>query len=103
MIYVKWLKNSKNIFIINDPLFYKGPRPLVTVSTTVITVLHSVEVVHFHCESCRLYARVNYSENTFKVSRQGNTMKSFEGSSNKLGPLDFTRQIDVEPPFQMAQ
>jgi hypothetical protein len=30
-------------------------------------------------------------------------MKSFEGSSNKLGPLDFTRQTDVEPPFQMAQ
>jgi hypothetical protein len=25
-------------------------------------------------------------------------MKSFEGSSNKLGPLDFTRQTDVEPP-----
>jgi hypothetical protein len=98
MIHVKWLTNSKNTFIINDPLFYKGPRPLVTVSTAVITVLHSTEVVHFHNESCRPYARVNYSQNTSKVSRQENTMKSFEDSSNKLGPLDFTRQIDVEPP-----
>jgi hypothetical protein len=88
MIHVKWLTNSKNIFIINDPLFYKGPRPLVTVSMAVITVLHSAEVVHFHCESCCPYVQVNYSQNTFKVSRQGNTMKSFEDSSNKLGPLD---------------
>jgi hypothetical protein len=76
------------MFIINDPLFHKGLRSLVTVSTAVITVLRSAEVVHFHCESCRSYARVNYSQNTSKVSRQGNTMKSFEGSSNKLGPLD---------------
>jgi hypothetical protein len=84
--------NSKNIFIINDPLFHKGLRPLLTVSTTVITVLHSAEVVHFHCESCCPYARVNYSQNTLKVKRQGNTMKSFEGSSNKLGPLGFQSQ-----------
>jgi hypothetical protein len=60
----------------------------MTVNMTVITVLHSTEVVHFHCESCCPYARVNYSQNTSNVSRQGNTMKSFEGSSNKLGPLD---------------
>jgi hypothetical protein len=95
--------NSKNIFIINDPLFHKGLRPLVTVSTTVITVLHSAEVVHFHCESCCPYARGNYSQNTSKVSRQRNTMKYFEGSSNKVGPLDSTQQTDVEPPFQRAQ
>jgi hypothetical protein len=75
----------------------------VTVSMVVIIVLHSAEVVHFHCESCRPYARVNYSQNTSKVSRQENTIKSFEGSSNKLGSLDFTQQTDVEPPFQMAQ
>jgi hypothetical protein len=60
----------------------------VTVSTAVITVLHSTEVVHFHCESCFPYAQVNYSQNTSKVSRQGNTMKSFKGSSKMLGPLD---------------
>jgi hypothetical protein len=60
----------------------------MTVSTTDIPVLQSAEVVHFHCESCRPYAWVNYSQNTSKLSRQGNTMKSFEGSSNKLGPLD---------------
>jgi hypothetical protein len=71
----------------------------MTMSMAVITVLHSVEVVHFHCESCCPFARVNYSQNTSKVSRQGNTIKSFEGSSNKLGPLDFTRQIDIEPPI----
>jgi hypothetical protein len=80
--------NSKNILIIGDHLFRKGLRPLVTVSTTVITVLHSAEVVHFHCESYSPYAQANYSQNTTKVSRQGNTMKSFEGLSNKLGPLD---------------
>jgi hypothetical protein len=88
MIHVKRLTNSKNIFIINDLLFHMGPRPLVTMSTADIPVLHYAEVVHFHCESCRPYARVNYSQNTSKVSRQGNAMKSFEGSSNKLGPLD---------------
>jgi hypothetical protein len=60
----------------------------VTVSTTIITVLHSAKVVHFHFELCCPYVRVNYSQNTSKVSRQGNTMKSFKGSSNKLGPLD---------------
>jgi hypothetical protein len=60
----------------------------MTVSMVVIIVLHSAEVVHFHYESCCPYAQVNYSQNTSKVSRQGNNMKSFEGSSNKLGPLD---------------
>jgi hypothetical protein len=60
----------------------------VTVSTTVITVLHSAKVVHFYCESYSPYARVNYSQNTFNVNRQSNTMKSFKGSSNKLGLLD---------------
>jgi hypothetical protein len=80
--------NSKNILIFSDQLFHKGLMPLETVSTAVITVSHSAEVVHFHCELCSPYAWVNYSQNTSKVSRQGNTMKSFEGSSNKLGPLD---------------
>jgi hypothetical protein len=43
--------NSKNISILqfnSDHLFCKGLRPLVTVSTTNIPVLHSAEVVHFH-------------------------------------------------------
>jgi hypothetical protein len=80
--------NSKNILINSDQLFHKGPRPLMTVSTAVIIVLHFTEVVHFHCKSCSPYAQVNYSQNTSKVSRLGNTMKSFEGLSNKLGPLD---------------
>jgi hypothetical protein len=31
-------------------LFLKESRPLVSVSSTVITVLHSAEVVHFHHE-----------------------------------------------------
>jgi hypothetical protein len=91
MINVKWIKNSKNILIISDQLFHKGPRPLVTVSMAVITVLHSAEAVHFHYELCCPYAQVNYSQNTSKLSRQGNTMKSF------------TRQTDVELPFHMAQ
>jgi hypothetical protein len=80
--------NSKNILIIGDQLFHKGPRLLVTMRTTIITVLYSAEVLHFHSESCNPYARVNYSKNTSKVSRRGNTMKSFKGSSNMLGPLD---------------
>jgi hypothetical protein len=52
-------------------LFCKGSRPLVIVSTAVITVLHSVEVVHFHCESCFPYARGLQGLKTTKVSRQG--------------------------------
>jgi RNase P subunit RPR2 len=79
---------SINIIINVHHLFCKGTRPLVTVSTTVITILHSSEVIHFHCESCSPYAHVNYSQNTSKVSMQGNTMKSFKSSSNKLGSLD---------------
>jgi hypothetical protein len=46
--------NSKNISILqfnSDHLFHKGLRPLVTVSTADIPVLHSAEVVHFHYES----------------------------------------------------
>ena len=42
--YHKWINNS-------DHLFHKGPWSLVTVSMTDIPVLHSVEVVHFRCES----------------------------------------------------
>ena len=42
---------------INSQLFCEFSGPLVTVSTTVITVIHSVEVVHFHRESCYQYAR----------------------------------------------
>jgi hypothetical protein len=80
--------NSKNILIFSDQVFHKGLMPLVTVSTTVITVSHSAKVVHFHCELCIPYARVNYSQNTSKLSRQGNTIKSFEGLSNKLGQSD---------------
>jgi hypothetical protein len=38
------------------------------------------------------YARDRDSQNTYKVSRQGNTMKPFKGSSNKLGPLGFQSQ-----------
>jgi hypothetical protein len=38
------------------------------------------------------YARDHDSQNTSKVSRQGNTMKPFKGSSNKLGPLGFRSQ-----------
>ena len=42
--YHKWI-------ILSDNLFHKGLRPLVTMSTADIPVLHSIEVVHFHCES----------------------------------------------------
>ena len=75
--------------ILSDHLFYKGPRPLMTMSTADIPVLHSAEVVHFHYESWYPYARVNYSENTFQGEQAGVTMKPFKGSSNKLGPLGF--------------
>jgi len=45
-----------NINIITDlplEIIYsvRVPRPLVIVSTADISVLHSAEVVHFHCES----------------------------------------------------
>jgi hypothetical protein len=70
----------------------------VTVSTADIPVLHSTEVVHFHCESgFTLSLEVANLLTHFQGRSAEFTMKSFKGSSNKLGPLDFTRQTDVEP------
>ena len=63
--------NIINIIIIKDHLFHKGLRPLVTVSTADIPVLHSSKFVHFTRESCCPYAWGHDSHNTFKVSRQG--------------------------------
>jgi hypothetical protein len=80
--------NNINIIIINDHLFHKGPRPLVTVSTAVITVLHSIEVVHFHCESCSLYVQGLQGPKHYQGELTEYTIKPFESSSNKLGPLD---------------
>jgi hypothetical protein len=57
---------------------------LVTESTADISVLHSVEVVHFHCESWSPKARGLQGPN----GQTGFTMKPFKGSSNKLGLLD---------------
>jgi hypothetical protein len=81
--------NSKNTFIvISDYLFHKGPRPLVTVSTADIPVLHSAEVVHFHCESCSPYARGLQAPKHYQGEQVGYTVKHFKGSSNTLGPLN---------------
>jgi hypothetical protein len=82
--------NSKNTFIvISDHQFCKGPMPLVTVSTADIPVLHSTEVVHFHRESWFTFSPEVISLLTHYQGRSaGFTMKSFKGSSNKLGPLD---------------
>jgi hypothetical protein len=66
----------------------------VTVSTTVITVLHSTEVVHFHYDSPKHH----------QGEQAGFTMKPFQGSSNKLGPLGFQLASKCRnPPFRMAQ
>jgi hypothetical protein len=92
------------IIISAHHLFCKDPRPLVTVSTAVITVLHSTEVVHFHCESWfTLSPEVANLLTHFQGRSAGFTMKSFKGSSNKLGPLYSLDNTDVEPPFHMAQ
>jgi hypothetical protein len=81
--------NSKSTFIvISDHLFRKGPRPLVTVSTADISVLHSAEVVHFQCESCSPYARVCKAPKHYQGEQTWYTMKPFKGLSNKLGLLD---------------
>jgi hypothetical protein len=70
-------------------LFYKSLRPLVTVSTADIPVLHSVEVVHFHYESWfTLSPEVANLLTHLQGRSAGFTMKSFKGLSNKLGPLD---------------
>ena len=53
------------------------------------SLLPSAEVVHIHRESWSLYARVNYSHITAKVSGQGTLWSYFIGFSNKLGPLGF--------------
>jgi hypothetical protein len=82
------------IIIIVHHLFCKGPRPLVTVSTAVITVLHSAEVVHFYCESWfTLSPEVANLLTHFQGRLAGFTMKSFKGSSNKLGSLGFISQF----------
>jgi hypothetical protein len=83
--------NIININIITSVhhLFCKGPRPLVTVSTANIPVLHFAEVVHFHCESWfTLSPEVIILLTHYQGRSAGFTMKSFKGSSNKLGPLD---------------
>ena len=65
------------------------PRPLVTVSTADISVLHSAEVVDFHCESrFTLSPEVASLLTNYQGWSSGFTMKPFKGSSNKLGPLD---------------
>jgi hypothetical protein len=87
--------NIININIITGVhhLFCKGPRPLVTVSTADIPVLHSAEVVHFHHESLfTLLPEVISLLTHFQGRSAGFTMKSFKGSSNKLGPLGFISQ-----------
>jgi hypothetical protein len=43
--------NSINIIIINDHIFHKSLKPLMTMSMADIPVLHSAEVVQFHRES----------------------------------------------------
>ena len=84
------MNNEKHKQIINsDHLFHKGPRPLVTVSTADIPILHSAEVVHFHCESrFTLSPEVANLLTHFQGRLVGFTMKPFKGSFNKLGPLD---------------
>ena len=82
-----------SIFIIRiisiHHLFRKGPRPLVTVSTADIPVLHSTEVVHFHCESSfTLSPKMANLLTHYQGRSAGFTMKPFKGSFNKLGPLD---------------
>jgi hypothetical protein len=51
-----------------------------------------VEVYTFTVSRDYPYIRDRDSQNTFKVSRQENTIKPFKGSSNKLGPLGFQSQ-----------
>ena len=88
---------------LNHPFSYQGNHPsepeshlilkkskqLLSVSMADIPVLHSAEVTHFHHKSCCTYTQLNYSQNTSKVTRHENTMKPFEGSSNKFGLLGF--------------
>ena len=82
-----------SIFIISiisiHHLFCKGSKPLMTVSTADILVLHSAEVVHSHCELLfTLSPKVANLLTHFQGRLTGFTMKPFKGSSNKLGPLD---------------
>ena len=65
----------------------------MTVSTADISVLHSAEVVHFHCESWfTLSPEVANLLTPFLGRPARFTMKPFKGSSNKLGPLGFISQ-----------
>ena len=58
----------------------------MTVSTVDIPVLHSAEVVHFHCESLPEVANLLTH---FQGRSAGFTMKPFKDSSNKLESLGF--------------
>ena len=61
----------------------------MTVRTANIPVLHSADVVHFCCESLfTLLPDVVNLLTHFQGRSAGFTMKPFNGSSNKLGPLD---------------
>ena len=62
----------------------------MSVSTADIPVLHSTEVVHFHCESGFTLSPEAANLLTHYHGRSaGFTIKPFKGSSNKLGPLGF--------------
>ena len=81
-----------SIFIISiisvHHLFRKGSKPLMTVSTADILVLHSAEVVHSHCELLfTLSPKVANLLTHYQGRSVGFTMKPFKGSSNMLGPL----------------
>ena len=81
--------NSINIYYLVIIYSIRVLRPLMTVSTTDIPVLHSVEVVHFHCESRFTLSPEVISLLTHYLGRSaGFTKKPFKGLSNKLGPLD---------------
>ena len=66
---------------ISNQLFCEFSGPLVTVSTAVITVLHSAEVVHFHRESCCPYVRGPSTPKHYQGERAGYTMKP------SIGPI----------------
>jgi len=62
---------------ISNQLFCEISEPLVTVSTAVITVIHSAEVVHFHRESCCPYGRGPSTPKHYQGERAGYHYEAF--------------------------
>ena len=80
-----------------------GSKPILTVSTTIITILHSAEVVHFHVKVSK-----NFKPNHDVLARHNTTLPMcdcigtlrslYKDSIIRSSPLEFQNRADHNPP-----